>query len=147
MRGDLNALLHKRKLAGINVRELNNDMNKKQDTSEQCNEGLKMLQNQKIRVLEWLGHLGIVEFIRKELKDSPFEYEEVLSVNLGFGGDDGSNKYQERDIAITEQYQGQVEEMADKLYGFMCHEMREFECIKENIEEYILEHLPAALEL
>ncbi|MDC5753577.1 hypothetical protein [Vibrio europaeus] len=123
-------------------------MNKKQDTSEQSNKGLIVLRDQKHKVVEWLSHLGIVEFIRIELKDAlPFNYEEVLSVNLGVkGAGADKDKDRELDTAILEQYQGQVEDMTEQLYGYMCREMQEFECVKENIEEYLLIHLPAALD-
>ncbi|WP_070964892.1 hypothetical protein [Vibrio sonorensis] len=119
-------------------------MNKKQDTSEHSNNGLNMLRDQKNKVIEWLSHLGIVEFIRIELKDAAtLDYEEVLSVSLTTKNADKTDR--EIDATLAEQYQPHIEDMTNKLHSYMCLEMRDFECVKENIEEYILIHLPAAL--
>ncbi len=119
-------------------------MNKKQDTSEQSNNGLKTLHDQKNKVVEWLSHWNIVEFIRIELKDAAaFEFEEVLNVNLGAKE---AEKDRELDAATMERYQDCIGDMTERLYGYMCRQMQEFECVKENIEEYLLIHLPAALD-
>lgn len=95
-----------------------------------------VLVEQEHRVIEWLSHLNLVEFIRLEIP---------RILNMCDEDELQENKKIHFFDICTNPESFEVQEIADTLIRLMPESYQQFHCVREDVCEHLAHYLPTAL--